>query len=348
MDTLYNLLGALPRDDAEDLRVAFRRAVKSTHPDLRPGDPDAALKFRQIVRANEILGDPEQRAAYDHLLKLAREEQQSATAHPIAARIHRLATGVIALAAFSIVAVAGYLLIMQLSTTFVAHANDVDGATRLSASIAAVSAAESPGQLDEGTLIAKHQRSARAELTLASAVIPLIEVANIPPPIGTPPDLAPNDAGFFRARGISAYRNGDLNGALTNLDQAIQLDPRSSVSYIDRGIVFFHLQKFDRAFDDIAQAQRIEKKGKSKSLPVMARKSGLEKPGIEKSGPEKSGPEKPRLDQTAMASSVTPKGPQRTLAPGSSPASGVASVLVQRREVRADHFCDTLSCLHPY
>ena len=43
MDTLYDLLGALPRDDAEELRVAFRHAVKGTHPDLHPGDPEAGL-----------------------------------------------------------------------------------------------------------------------------------------------------------------------------------------------------------------------------------------------------------------------------------------------------------------
>ena len=46
MDTLYDLLGALPRDDADGLRTAFRRAVKGAHPDLRPGDPDAAIRFR--------------------------------------------------------------------------------------------------------------------------------------------------------------------------------------------------------------------------------------------------------------------------------------------------------------
>jgi curved DNA-binding protein CbpA len=62
MKTLYDLLGALADDGAEDLRTAFRRAVKGTHPDLNPDDPDAALKFRQIVRANEILSDEEQRA----------------------------------------------------------------------------------------------------------------------------------------------------------------------------------------------------------------------------------------------------------------------------------------------
>ncbi len=82
----------------EGLRTAFRRAVKGAHPDIRPDDPDAALKFRQIVRASEILGDAEQRAAYDHLLELARLEQESASGHAIAARIHKLASGVIALA----------------------------------------------------------------------------------------------------------------------------------------------------------------------------------------------------------------------------------------------------------
>src|SRR6202166_2858221 len=79
MKTLYDLLEALPCDDAESLRAAFRRAVKGAHPDLRPGDPDAALKFREIVRANEILGDPEQRAAYDDLLEVARLETDGAS-----------------------------------------------------------------------------------------------------------------------------------------------------------------------------------------------------------------------------------------------------------------------------
>jgi len=90
MDTLYDLLGALPQDDAESLRTAFRRAVKGAHPDLRPGDPDAAVRFRQIVRANEILCDRDQRAAYDHLLALAQLEKDPASAHPIAAKVRRI------------------------------------------------------------------------------------------------------------------------------------------------------------------------------------------------------------------------------------------------------------------
>jgi curved DNA-binding protein CbpA len=61
MGTLYDLLGALPRDDAEGLRTAFRKAAKATHPDLNPDSPDAAVRFRELVRAYDILIDPEQR-----------------------------------------------------------------------------------------------------------------------------------------------------------------------------------------------------------------------------------------------------------------------------------------------
>ena len=68
MGTLYDLLGALPNDDAEALRVAFRRAAKATHPDTNPDNPDAALRFRQLVRAHHILSDAEQRATCDDQL----------------------------------------------------------------------------------------------------------------------------------------------------------------------------------------------------------------------------------------------------------------------------------------
>jgi curved DNA-binding protein CbpA len=124
MNTLYDLLEALPRDDADGLRAAFRKAVKGTHPDLRPRDPDAPLKFRQIVNANQILGDAELRAAYDDLLELARDEQEAAS-RSTAASTHKLASGVVALAGLSAAAVAGFLLFMHLSAGSVASASNV-------------------------------------------------------------------------------------------------------------------------------------------------------------------------------------------------------------------------------
>src|SRR5439155_20609193 len=75
MATLYDLLGALPDDDADGLRAAFRKAAKANHPDVNPGNPEAAERFRRIVRANGILSDVQQRAAYERLLEVALQQQ---------------------------------------------------------------------------------------------------------------------------------------------------------------------------------------------------------------------------------------------------------------------------------
>ena len=77
MKTLYDLLGVRSHADAEALKTAFRKAVKAHHPDLHPGEPLALSRFRQIVAANNILSDAKQRAAYDQLLKLERQQRRS-------------------------------------------------------------------------------------------------------------------------------------------------------------------------------------------------------------------------------------------------------------------------------
>jgi tetratricopeptide (TPR) repeat protein len=123
METLYDLLGALPRDDADELRSAFRRAVKGAHPDLNPNDPLAGQKFREIVRANDILGDEDQRAAYDHLLDLAhREERKKKTAKVI----HKTASSAIALVAVATFGLGTYGA-YKYSPTFAAALNQVAG-----------------------------------------------------------------------------------------------------------------------------------------------------------------------------------------------------------------------------
>jgi curved DNA-binding protein CbpA len=74
---LYDLLGVRPDDDAEDLRKAFLKAAKESHPDHHGGDPEAATRFRQIAEAYDILRDTEQRAAYDQLLEVERRPLRS-------------------------------------------------------------------------------------------------------------------------------------------------------------------------------------------------------------------------------------------------------------------------------
>ena len=304
MDTLYDLLGALPRDDADELRVAFRRAVKGAHPDLNPGDPDAGLKFREIVRANEILGDEEQRAAYDHLLVLARKEQkQLATA----TMMHKAAVSVIALVAAATVGATGYLLALRepaMADTFkhyaaVAQPADFAGLPRpavtkprtlalmeawaeakadiASSQNAAASAAPPVPPTENQQIAANNPSDVIVPIVVTPiAITPVVakppaDLENAMASVGPPLELAPADAPTYRERGISAYRTGDLDGAMSDFDRAIQLDPKFSAAYIDRGILLYRLQKFERAFADIAQAKRIEKIKNAKAAKDAAK-----------------------------------------------------------------------------
>jgi curved DNA-binding protein CbpA len=144
MTTLYDLLGALPGDDAGDLRRAFREAVKGTHPDIRPNDPEAALNFRLIIRAMEVLGDPDQRAAYDHLLELARRELEQ---EQRAARIRNFAFAMIGLAGVSIVAVSVHILFAPMAAV-PPQAARTDELSRGPAEIASNSPSARPGLND--------------------------------------------------------------------------------------------------------------------------------------------------------------------------------------------------------
>jgi curved DNA-binding protein CbpA len=280
MNTLYDLLGALPHDDAEGLRRAFRTAVKGAHPDLRPDDPDAALKFREIVRANEILGDAEQRATYDHLLGLAHQEQVSISKQAVFVRVHRFASGVMAFAGISIATAGGYLLFMHMSAASVAPLDDTDISTGASPQIAAVSPAVLPGEFDNSVSPTKPENPGiPAEATAPPTATPKVSASTLPPAnIGPTLDPAGAEARSLRARGMSAFRHGDLHSAIADLDQALRLDPQFLPAYIDRGTILYRLRKVGRAFADIAGAKRIEEADRAKpnSAAAIGKKSHVE------------------------------------------------------------------------
>jgi hypothetical protein len=287
MDTLYDLLGALPHDDAETLRTAFRRAVKSTHPDLRPDDPDAAIRFRQIVRANEILLDKDQRAVYDHLLVLAQQEKDPAKAHPIAAKIHKIASGVLAFVSLSIVSAGGYLLFMHMSVALVApvgsltvshaSANALDLRARLSDSIAAVSSADAPDPAAVNAFIAARAEGSGPRLVNAMAMAPVVDTESAAPSGITGSDPAPA-AATVHARDVSALGGGDVAAVMVNPDQVTQLDQKFTAPYVDRGVLFFRDRKDDRNFPDLPPLKRAEKPGHPKSLLAAAAKGHQEPP----------------------------------------------------------------------
>jgi len=62
----YNIMG-VGRDATQDeIRRAYRKLARKYHPDVSK-ETDAEKKFKELGEANEVLKDPEKRAAYDQL-----------------------------------------------------------------------------------------------------------------------------------------------------------------------------------------------------------------------------------------------------------------------------------------
>lgn len=65
MKDYYRILGVDRDASVDDIKKAFRRLARDTHPDANPDDPTAEVRFREIAEAYEVLSDPARRAAYD-------------------------------------------------------------------------------------------------------------------------------------------------------------------------------------------------------------------------------------------------------------------------------------------
>jgi tetratricopeptide (TPR) repeat protein len=274
MGTLYDLLGALPNDDAEALRVAFRRAAKATHPDTNPDNPDAALRFRQLVRAHHILSDAEQRATYDQLLAIATRPPAPASSPRQAVvyeKIHRGATNTMAATFIAAALIGGYTVFSHMSKTSamtestakVADGAPVETAAAVPQPVIVTEAA--PEERESVVAVVKEPDTTGALAAAVNAVNPPLAVITLPAP---PSVLSAANAKTLRERGMFAYRGGDLPGALAHFNLAISQDPGFAAAYIDRGIVFYRMRNFERAFADMAQAKRLAKPTKDKTRTV--------------------------------------------------------------------------------
>jgi len=60
----YATLGIQKTASEKEIKQAFRKLARKFHPDVNPGDKTAEARFKDINEANEVLHDPEKRAAY--------------------------------------------------------------------------------------------------------------------------------------------------------------------------------------------------------------------------------------------------------------------------------------------
>jgi curved DNA-binding protein CbpA len=274
MKTLYELIGALPEDDADELRAAFRRAVKARHPDFNPDDPEAPREFRRIVRANAILSDPRQREAYDRLLENARRQQrQRSKRGMLLAGARRLGVDAMVSAVASVVFIGGYLLLkpaerlppaaaktemsrFEAAPPVAVQTTDLSSLDRAKPQAGTAGEKITDAQAAYVVAAMNHDREAtdpREPIELASlAPEATVELAS---PLN---DTAPKDENYFRRRGATAYHDGDFARALANFDLAIQQNKTCSDCYVDRGIVLHRMGDLKGAFADVNEARRLD------------------------------------------------------------------------------------------
>jgi curved DNA-binding protein CbpA len=304
MGTLYDLLGALPSDDAEGLRAAFRKAAKATHPDTNPNDPNASLRFRELVRAYDILNDAEQRSTYDELLAIALLPPPVKSTR-VYETIGKLASSTIAATLISGALVGGYMLLGHIKT-------------QEAAAMAADATVLQPSELVAAPVVQPNLaavrdvlRDARAatgmadEMVKTSAVTPITFSEIAASGTDTKPGPATNHAKSYRERGVFAYRDGDIYRALADFDLAIQHDPAFAEAYLNRGIVLYQMRQFNRAFADMDKARRILNSKRTKTSAHVPQK----KPPVTARAPQKEPIQiSPQIapEQIRMTAAVTP------------------------------------------
>lgn len=62
---LYSVLGVARTASDDEIKRAYRTAVKTCHPDLHPDDETKAERFKELSAAFEVLGDKDKRGQYD-------------------------------------------------------------------------------------------------------------------------------------------------------------------------------------------------------------------------------------------------------------------------------------------
>jgi hypothetical protein len=244
MGTLYDLLGALPGDDAEGLRAAFRRAAKATHPDMNPEDPEAPRRFRELMRAYDILTDTDQRSTYDELLLIALQPPGAEKSTRVYERVRKYASNTMAATIISGVLVAGY--------TLFGHFSNPPGAAeflpnRIAGGPEQTAVATAPS--DAGIEPARRASATDAEAVNAMIVTAVLNQGSVP-----------------TSRSVEAAHRFTLDNLWT------RRDPILTVAYLDRDIILYRAPKLDRAFDSMAQVKRIADTGRPKTSAPATRK----------------------------------------------------------------------------
>ncbi|MFH9224011.1 J domain-containing protein [Streptomyces lydicus] len=85
----YAVLGVPPSASAREITVAYRRLVRTLHPDTGAGRPDARHGLDEVLAAYRTLHDPRRRAAHDAARRRRERSGRPATDAQPVVRVHR-------------------------------------------------------------------------------------------------------------------------------------------------------------------------------------------------------------------------------------------------------------------
>ena len=98
----------------------------------------------------------------------------------------------------------------------------------------------------------------KAMITPIGVLIILVIITVITPGCGNKPSSpTPDPAEAYNKIGLEYYTNGDLDNAISNFDQAIQLNPSYAEAYSNRGSAFFSKDNQAQAISDFDQAIQL-------------------------------------------------------------------------------------------
>lgn len=66
----YKALGVTPQASADEIKKAYRKLAKQSHPDSTGGDKRKEQRFKEVSAAYDVLGDAKRRAQYDEVRAL--------------------------------------------------------------------------------------------------------------------------------------------------------------------------------------------------------------------------------------------------------------------------------------
>ncbi|CAL76383.1 conserved hypothetical protein [Bradyrhizobium sp. ORS 278] len=250
MKTHYEVLGVSPRADLETIKRAFRHAAKAHHPDLRGGgDAAAEHQLKMIILAYKVLRDPDLRAEYDAGLAFERT------------RVRRERWDAI-LQFTTITAVLSAILIgleILLLPSFGDWASRPPEPTRSVAQQAAAPQRSEPqrSEIPRDPALAVRETAITPPQTSPPPAAP----AQVPTPEPTAGEVvaeAPTSAAGFVKRGLERSQKGDVDGAITDFDEAVRLAPRNADLYRYRARDLGRRERWDRAVADYERAIRLD------------------------------------------------------------------------------------------